>query len=87
MKPGTLISNRYLKGNALGEGGFGITYFGFDTRLEMKVALKEFFPLGFVTRYIKHSATVEVSNANNNDFFKSGKDQFFARSMHDSEVF
>lgn len=76
LKPGTMLSGRYYLGNALGEGGFGITYIGFDTRLEMKVAVKEFFPSGFVTRYIKDSATVEVSNAKNNDFFKSGKDQF-----------
>ena len=61
LKPGTMLSGRYYLGNAIGEGGFGITYIGFDTRLEMKVAVKEFFPSGFVTRYIKNSATVEVS--------------------------
>lgn len=76
LKPGTMLSGRYFLGNALGEGGFGITYIGFDTRLEMKVAVKEFFPSGFVTRYVKDSSTVEVSNQKNSDFFNSGKDQF-----------
>lgn len=71
-----MLSGRYFLGNALGEGGFGITYIGFDTRLEMKVAVKEFFPSGFVTRYVKDSSTVEVSNQKNSDFFNSGKDQF-----------
>lgn len=92
LKPGTMLSGRYYLGNAIGEGGFGITYIGFDTRLEMKVAVKEFFPSGFVTRYIKNSATVEVSNSKNNDFFKSGKDQFLrearmiARFSNDSGI-
>ena len=76
LKPGTMLSGRYFIGNALGEGGFGITYIGFDTRLEMKVAVKEFFPSGFVTRYVKDSSTVEVSNQKNSEFFNSGKDQF-----------
>lgn len=71
-----MLSGRYFIGNALGEGGFGITYIGFDTRLEMKVAVKEFFPSGFVTRYVKDSSTVEVSNQKNSEFFNSGKDQF-----------
>lgn len=77
LKPGTkLLNNRYVVGNALGEGGFGITYIGFDTRLEMRVAIKEFFPSGFVTRFVKDSATVEASNDKNDSFFKKGKEKF-----------
>ena len=30
----------------LGQGGFGITYAGYDTRLKRAVAIKEFFPYG-----------------------------------------
>ncbi|MGN1130563.1 MAG: protein kinase [Ruminococcus sp.] len=77
LKPGARLQNdRYLVGNALGEGGFGITYIGFDTRLETKIAIKEFFPSGFVTRYVNDSTKVEVSNMKNSDFFKYGKDRF-----------
>lgn len=76
LKPGTVLSGRYIIGNALGEGGFGITYIGFDKRLEMKVAVKEFFPSGFVTRFVKDSSSVEIANQKYGDFFKSGKEQF-----------
>lgn len=76
LKPGTILNDRYLIGNALGEGGFGITYVGLDKRLEIKVAIKEFFPSGFVTRFIEDSLTVEPSNENNSNFFKKGKDEF-----------
>lgn len=41
LRPGTILRGRYLIGRALGQGGFGITYVGFDLRLEIKVAVKE----------------------------------------------
>ena len=44
LPPGTLLEERYLLGAVLGEGGFGITYVGLDTRLDVKVAVKEYYP-------------------------------------------
>ncbi|SMB81932.1 serine/threonine protein kinase [Deinococcus hopiensis] len=38
-----LLGGQYTLGQVLGQGGFGITYAGQDTRLGLKVAIKELF--------------------------------------------
>ena len=45
-----VLENRYLVGKALGRGGFGVTYIGFDLNLSHRVAIKEFFPLTLAYR-------------------------------------
>ena len=50
LQPGTILYGKYLVGKLLGQGGFGITYLGFDLNLKSKIAIKEYFLNGFVTR-------------------------------------
>lgn len=50
LPPKTILKERYLIGNPLGSGGFGITYLGWDMHNSVKVAVKEFFPKGYTTR-------------------------------------
>ncbi len=50
LRPGTILVNRYIIGEFVGAGGFGIVYRAWDTKLENIVAIKEFFPQSVVTR-------------------------------------
>lgn len=61
LRPKTLLQGRYLLGNPLGVGGFGITYLGYDMETSEKVAIKEFFPKGYTTR-VPFSMQVTVLN-------------------------
>ena len=45
-----VIGGQYMTGRVLGRGGFGITYLGMDLQLNRKVAIKEYFPDGVVSR-------------------------------------
>ncbi len=50
LKPGTLLKGRFIIGNPLGRGGFGITYIAWDNDLQRKVAVKEYLPRGLAVR-------------------------------------
>ena len=76
----TILNGKYLIGRALGEGGFGITYLGWDLNLEMKLAIKEYYPSGFVTRDRSTSATVTPFTGEKGDFFAHGRDKFMVEA-------
>lgn len=73
---GVVLNNRYLIGRVLGEGGFGITYIGRDLNLDMIVAVKEYFPMGYVSRNSNADITVSVSIGDNKSFFDRGRAKF-----------
>lgn len=83
LPPGTVLMDRYLIGRALGEGGFGITYIGRDLRLEMKVAIKEYFPSDRAARDAALSMDVHSCMGRNNSGYEQGLSRFLceARTM------
>ena len=75
LKPGTVLNRKYLIGRALGHGGFGITYLGLDLNLRVKLAIKEYFPTGLVTRDAT-AETVSVFSGDSRESFDYGLEKF-----------
>lgn len=50
LRPHSILHGRYIVGRILGQGGFGITYIGFDLVLNIKVAIKEYCPRSNASR-------------------------------------
>ncbi len=76
LRIGAMLRDRYEIGAVLGEGGFGITYVGCDTRLNLRVAIKEYYPNGYSNRNHNVSDVVTLSQAKGQEFFANGKERF-----------
>ena len=72
---GTLLRGRYQIMDVLGQGGFGITYGGYDTVLNMNVAIKEYYPREIAGRFATQSPQVFVEPGNE-ALMEHGKKQF-----------
>ena len=82
LTPGTILNNKFMVGAALGEGGFGITYIGRDTKLDMKVAIKEYYPNGYANR--SHTVSSAVNSSTSEDkkeFFDTGRERFLREAQ------
>ena len=81
LKPGTRLLDRYVIGYALGEGGFGITYIGWDETLKMRVAIKEYFPAGFSVRNHNVSDAIELTKRKEGLNFQDERDRFLREAQ------
>ena len=75
IRPGhELKQGRYTVGIALGQGGFGITYIGYDNVLGTKVAIKEYYPSDIAQRVPGDRTVMPFTNSDGN--FEHGKQKF-----------
>ncbi|MBQ6892443.1 MAG: BspA family leucine-rich repeat surface protein, partial [Clostridia bacterium] len=76
LPAGTVLQGQYLVGRVLGQGGFGITYLGWDLSLERLVAIKEFFPAATVNRDVNISRNVRVNSTHMAESFGASRERF-----------
>ena len=76
LKPNTTLQGgKYRIDRVLGQGGFGITYVGYNTEFEETIVIKEFFMKG-VTERDETTSVVGVSNADNVQQFDEQREKF-----------
>ena len=76
LPAGTVLKEQYLIGRVLGQGGFGITYLGWDLYLDIPVAIKEYFPDRTVMRESAVSHEVVSYTGTVGERFRSNKERF-----------
>jgi len=76
LRPGTILDGRYILGEPLGQGGFGITYIGRDRNLDIRVAIKEYFPSGYAIRNVETSDSITITDERLRLDIQKGKDSF-----------
>ena len=76
----TILNGRYIIGKVLGEGGFGITYLGYDLQTDTKAAIKEYFPSGISYRFSGQSRTVSIQDKGSSEQFAKGKERFLGEA-------
>ena len=82
LAAGTVLNGRYIVGTSLGEGGFGITYKGFDKLLQIDIAIKEYFPSGFANRSNTISNEVTPTLSTKGSYYNNGKERFLQEAQH-----
>jgi len=75
IMPGEILHDRYIVGKAIGFGGFGVTYIGWDALLEHKIAIKEYMPSEFSTRALG-TKEVTIFGGKKSEQFNSGLRKF-----------
>ncbi|MCH5348331.1 MAG: diguanylate cyclase [Oscillospiraceae bacterium] len=73
---GSILQYRYAVGKVIGKGGFGITYLAYDTKLERKIAIKEYYPYELARR-ASGTASVTVSDGDTSETFQDGAEKFY----------
>ena len=81
----SLLRKRYLIDRAIGEGGFGITYSAWDVATGKHVAIKEYYPSGYVSRDPRSSQII-INSKQNHAATNRGLKRFIDEAQHLSSV-
>ncbi len=85
LQPGVMLDGRYRVDHVLGQGGFGITYAAENTRIGLKVAVKELFWKDHCLRDSAVSTEVALADERDVPVFDKQKERFLreARTLRD----
>ena len=81
LAPGAILCERYIIGTALGYGGFGVIYRVWDTLLNISAAIKEFYPIGLVSRS-PGELNVAIYPGERRQHFRATLDRFLVEAKY-----
>ncbi|MCM1578464.1 MAG: serine/threonine protein kinase, partial [Ruminococcus sp.] len=77
---GAKLNDKILIGRVIGKGGFGITYLGYDMRMERIICVKEYYPNGIAYRATGRTE-ISVNDPKSKEAFDSGAEKFYAEAQ------
>lgn len=77
---GTKLNDKIVIGRVMGKGGFGITYLGYDLRMDKTIAVKEYYPNGISYR-APGGTEVSVADAKSAEAFEKGAEKFYTEAQ------
>ena len=85
LPAGTLLNDRYRINKLIGQGGFGITYEGTDTKLGSRVAIKEYYPRTLADRHNSVSLSISVSTRGDEQYYRDGLEKFLTEARNQAQ--
>ena len=82
LRPFTKLNGKYLVGKVIGEGGFGITYIGFNMETDLPVAIKEYFPSELATRDTTQGNAITVFSGESKDLYREGLEKYLREARN-----
>ena len=76
LPAGTVLEGKYQVGRVLGQGGFGITYVGWDLNLDIQVCIKEFYPSSTVNRDHRFTRCVNCNTTGMETGYAASRERF-----------
>ena len=85
IKPCSTLKDKYVIGKVIGEGGFGVTYKGWDTILQTYVAIKEYFPQ-FLSHRVADGTDI-VPTATQKETYEKGLKRYLEEAQNLSKFY
>ncbi len=87
LQPFTILQSKYMIGRVLGQGGFGITYIGYDMNLATYVAIKEYYPESISVRGVADEANLVTAQQNKESIYNKNLERFVGEARNLSKFY
>ncbi len=87
LPPFTILQSKYMIGRVLGQGGFGITYVGYDMNLATYVAIKEYYPESISSRGLGDNPLMVTAQPNKDAIYDKNLNRFVDEARNLSKFY